>query len=70
MKYRSYIEALKSADVPSYVRKLAWNLGLDVTVNVEKGIFRETTFFSVDGSDDDVYTFKKRLYRALENYNN
>jgi hypothetical protein len=69
-KYRSWVEGLKFVDFPTALRKLAMEHNLDCDVVVEKGILRETTFFTVEGDLESIESFKKSLSIGIENYNN
>lgn len=65
---RSWIEAPKFANVPTFLKNLAWQLGLDIEIEVDKGWLRETVRFKVEGEEDKLRKFKVVLDESLQEY--
>lgn len=66
--YKSYIEALKLAGVPAFIRKLAFTFDLDADIDVEKGFIRETTFFTIRGNQEQLDRFVLALNASIKEY--
>ena len=69
-KIKTYIEAPKWAHLPTFLNKLAWELGVDIEIKVEKHWLRETVFFNASSKEKIVMDkFKAQLDAALAQYN-
>jgi len=69
-KIRSWVEAPKWANVSNFIKNLAWELGLECTVEVDKGWIRETVRYVVEGEEAKLRTFKDKLLSTARAYNN
>jgi hypothetical protein len=65
---RSWVEAPKFANVPTFLKNLAWQLGLNIEIEVDKGFFRETVRFKVEGDEDKVRKFASVFNEAAKEY--
>lgn len=65
----SYAEVPRWAGFPTFIKNLAWKLGLDCTVEVDKGILRETVRFKVEGYGYKLEKFAKILQDSMDEYN-
>jgi hypothetical protein len=65
---RSWVEAPKFANVPTFLKNLAWQLGINIEIEVEKGWFRETVRFKVEGEETKVKKFFSVFNQAAEEY--
>ena len=65
---KSTWEAPRWAKVSSFIRDVAWHLGLECEINVDKGLIRERGRFKVSGEENKLKTFKKALASAIKEY--
>jgi len=65
---RSCVEAPKFAYVPTFLKNTAWQLGLKIEIEVDKGWLRETIRFKVEGDENKLKTFKINLEKAIQEY--
>lgn len=65
---RSWVEAPKFANVPTFLKNLAWQLDLNIDIEVDKGFFRETVRFKVEGDEEKVRKFASVFNKAAEEY--
>ena len=65
---RSWVEAPKFANVPTFLKNLAWQLGIDIEIEVDKGWLRETVRFKVEGDEMKVKKFISVFNQAAEEY--
>lgn len=65
---RSWIEAPRFANGPTFLKNLAWQLGLNIEIEVDKGWLRETVRFKVEGEEGKLRKFKVVLEEALQEY--
>ena len=65
---RSWVEAPKFANVPTFLKNLAWQLGINIEIEVEKGWLRETVRFKVEGEETKVKKFISVFNQAAEEY--
>ena len=68
-KLESYMDAPRWAKVPKFLRKLAFELDLQIDIDVEKSLLRERTYFTVYGKKSQLEEFKNMYELAMENYN-
>jgi hypothetical protein len=68
-KGKSYIEGPRWARLQSFLKKLAFDHGLEITLDVEKGLIFETVFFEVEGDADKIIAFGNSFVKAAEGYN-
>jgi hypothetical protein len=68
-KYRNYVECPRWARFGTAARKAAYDLGLDIEIHHEKGLFRKTVFFTLEGSQDKIELFVKSLNHAIREWN-
>ena len=68
-RFSSVCEAPRWANVPSFLRDQAWNLGLKIEVEVDKGWIRERVRFRIEGEPEKVNEFLSRFKEAGEQYN-
>jgi hypothetical protein len=68
-RIRTECEAPRWANVPSFIRGLAWKLEMECDVTVEKGWIRETIRFEVRGNEDQLKQFKETFNRTTNEYN-
>lgn len=66
--WKSWIQCAKWADAPSMIKTLAFTLGLQLKIDVDKGWFRETVRFEVSGKLEDVRRFKYLYEVSLITY--
>ena len=62
---RSRIEASIFAHVLSVLYELAYEIGVDIEIHVERDFIRETTYFRVVGQADKVQQFKLMLEKSI-----
>lgn len=67
--FKSYVNGPRWAKFPMYLRNTCHMLDLKLDYEVEKGLFRETVRFSVEGDKSKVKEFKIDLKLGLEEYN-
>lgn len=65
---RSWVEAPKFANVPTFLKNLAWQLGINIEIEVDKGWLRETVRFKVEGEEAKVKKFISVFNQAAEEY--
>jgi hypothetical protein len=65
---RSWVEAPKFANVPTFLKNLAWQLGLNIEIEVDKGWLRETVRFKIEGEEAKVKKFTFVFNQAAEEY--
>jgi len=53
-QYKNWIESPKWASVPLFIKNLAFDLDLELQIEVDKGFIRETTHFKVNGEDKKI----------------
>ncbi len=64
----SWVEAPKFANVPTFLKNLAWQLGVNIEIEVDKGWLRETVRFKVEGDEEKVKKFASIFNKAAEEY--
>lgn len=57
------------AKVSSFIKDVAFELGLECEVDVDKGLIRERGRFKVSGDENALRLFKKAFESAAEKYN-
>jgi len=62
---KSYIEGPKFAHLPEFLKELAIDNEVNITLDVHKRILRETVFFEVTGDFNKVSTFTRELNAAV-----
>ena len=71
MKYKSYIQGLKWAGIKTLLYELAWDNQLDISIlEHDKGWFRETIYYGLNGEDENIKCFNRQLKLVVEKYNN
>ena len=68
MKIKSYIEAPRFAHIGIALRKAALGIGVDITIDTEKHLLRETVFFEVSGNEERINRFSTWLESAIKEY--
>ena len=68
-KMKTYLTAPRWAKVPSYVKRLAFNLDLELNITVDVGILTETVYIRVSGDDENIKLFAKNLEDSVEEFN-
>ena len=68
MKFKAWIEAPKFAGVPSFLKTTAWQLDIEIKVDVDSGWWFETVRFEVNGEENKVRKFQRILKQAIEEY--
>lgn len=66
--FKSYIEGPRWACIPTYLRKLAIIVDVEIDVNVDKGFLRETVFYEVTGTESKLQKFKKIFAQSIKEY--
>jgi hypothetical protein len=66
---RDYIEGPRWANIPSFLKKLCWEMDLELKLEVDKGWIRETVFFTVTGEHEVVELFGGRFRESIKAYN-
>ena len=76
LTWRSYAEGPRWAGFANAIRKAALFFvanGYDIRVDevdVQKGLLRETTFFTISSSDEaDLAYFQKHIFAAIREWN-
>jgi hypothetical protein len=69
MKYKSYVSGLRWAGLQRFLKKYCYSHDLEITMDVDSGLIRETVYFTVVGESSAVEKFKKDLANAVNNYN-
>lgn len=67
-KYRDYCEAPRWARVPAFIKNTAFMLGLDVSMDIDAGLIRETVRFEVSGDQEKVSEFIKAFLASVKEY--
>jgi hypothetical protein len=67
--HRNSIEAPKWASFGTAVRQIANQCNLDIQVNKESGVIRETIFYRVDGEQEAINKFKRMVNETVADYN-
>jgi len=66
---KTYVEAPKSAHIRQGLFDLAQRHGVSFSAETDKGWFKETVYFTVDGDDAAVKAFARDVNRALSDWN-
>lgn len=70
MKIDSYISGPRWAGVREFIYEASAATGVElVSVDSDKGFFRETVYFSVEGDISSLKKFARLLEIGVENYN-
>ena len=70
MKIKSWVEGLKFAKVANFLIELANSSNVDIKVTyVDKGWIREKVYYELDGSEENINSFKRKLTNTVYNYN-
>ena len=69
-KYKGQLKAPRIAQVPNFLREEAFRCDVDLSLTVNKGWWFETCLFSVEGEEDRVNRFIRRLKLAVSEYQN
>jgi hypothetical protein len=67
--HRNSIEAPKWAGFGSAVRQIANRCNLDIEVDKESGLIRETIFYKVTGDAESISRFKRLVQQTVDRYN-
>ncbi len=67
--FSEVVVAPRFARVPTFIRDMAFILGLDLSIEVEKHFIRETVRFRVEGDEGKVGRFRTALAEAMSEYN-
>lgn len=68
-KISSYVEGPRWTGIETAILDYCYSRGLKVTTKVVKGWITSKTYFTVEGSETQVSTFKKYLIAAVNEYN-
>lgn len=68
MKIKSYAKSPRWAKFPSFLRELCFRLNLKLDIDVDKGFIRETTYFTVEGTENELLIFEKIFNEAIKDY--
>ena len=66
---RTVVTCPRWAAFPTALRDLAWQFDLELDIQVEKHIIRETVRFKVEGKDEAIARFASILKETIEDYN-
>ena len=69
MEYKSYIKGLRTAKLGSFLKEYCWVHDIELKMDIDKGVFRETVYFKVTGEVEQINKFKLDLDRSIEAYN-
>jgi len=67
--YRNIVEGPRWAGFPSAIKDGAFQEGLDLKIDVEKGLLTEKVRFSVTGETPNVERFRRNLLACVREYN-
>jgi len=65
---KSWVEGPKFAGIPSFLRKLAFELDVDIKIDVDKHFIRETVYFKVEGAESKLRIFKDTFDKSLSEH--
>lgn len=65
---QDWVESPRWAQVPNYIRNLAWSLDLELCIEVETGFINQTTRFKVGGTHESVNKFMEQLQADTKAY--
>lgn len=64
-RFKTYIEGPRWAGTEKFLIRTANEFDLEIETRVDRGWIRETVYFTVTGSHDNLERFKSRVQRAL-----
>lgn len=67
--YRNVITGPRWAKFPTAIRSAAFEAGLDLKMDVEKHLIRETVRFEVSGPSNIVEAFQSALLNTIQEWN-
>ena len=67
-KYKSSMTAPRFARIPSFMKTLAWELGITLDIDVDKFFLREAIRFQVCGDSEKVKRFADALNKAIDEW--
>lgn len=65
---RESCRALRTAGMPEFIKGLAWRLGLECQVEVDKGWIKESVRWEVSGNEETLVRFKDAFELAIKEY--
>lgn len=66
---RSYVEGPRWVAFGTALKRLACDIGLEIRIEERKGILRETVFFELRGTDNQVQHFLRAVERGVKEWN-
>ena len=67
---KSYVEGPRWADFPKFLKDACFMHDLEIVyMDIDKGWFRETTRFKVEGSEPNLIRLQKVIADAVKEYN-
>lgn len=67
---KSMIEAPRWAGASKFIKNLAWELGLELQIEVDKGFIRETVRYKVSGTESKLRNFQRIFEQSCAEYQN
>lgn len=65
---KSWIEAPRWAGASKFIKNLAWELGLQLQIDIDKGFFTETVRFKVSGTESKLKQFSNTYANSISHY--
>jgi hypothetical protein len=66
---RSWIELPRWAGGENFLKTLAFDIGVEITLDKSVGILRETIRFEATGTESKLIKFKDALNQSMKEYN-
>lgn len=67
--WREIVEGHRFAGFQSFLKDECFALGLQLTIDSDRGWIRETTRFEVTGDEEKIAKLKRIVYGAIDSHN-
>jgi hypothetical protein len=67
---KSWVEGPKFLHFPSFLKKIAIHLGINIKIECERGWWNETIFYEIDGEQHKIDQFERMVINAIKEHNN
>jgi hypothetical protein len=64
-RWKGWIEGPRRACLPQFLKKLAQRLNVEIVLDTHQRIIRETVFFEITGTEDNVNEFQTEVCESV-----